>query len=286
MKLIIYPLLLVAFCFCSCNTKPKLDNPDVKTDYGTPVKSPDSLMADYQSWWGYHYHHIILSQDFIAVDESGNETDKRTFLEKMKNGQFYTIEMKGGKEFKNETVYQLYPVPATASTSIASTLKNVVATQLLHLYWVGKKFPTLAATTLEDVPFDNNTLKSSTTVLKTWFINCTACVKEFPELNQMVRNYGNKNVQFISLATDAREELKEFLDKREFLYSTIPVSEDFITNQLYLRNYPTHAIIDRQGIVRKVVGSARELENELEKYYAQLDKDSKRGQAPPPDPSL
>ena len=48
-------------------------------------------------------------------------------------------------------------------------------------------------------------------MVKCWFIHCVACIKEFPELNELVKiNETNENVLFISLAEDNSKDLKTF----------------------------------------------------------------------------
>jgi thiol-disulfide isomerase/thioredoxin len=46
-------------------------------------------------------------------------------------------------------------------------------------------------------------MKGKIVVIKCWYIHCAACIKEFPEVNNLVRKYKDrKDIIFISLAED------------------------------------------------------------------------------------
>ena len=107
-------------------------------------------------------------------------------------------------------------------------------------------------------------------VLKCWFIHCLSCVQEMPELNEFVEKYKSKNdILFISLAFDSKEKLDSFLLTDKFSYAVLPVPQSFMEDSLKVSGYPTHFIIDKIGIIRKVVTDYHEmiptLNNELSK---------------------
>ena len=73
-------------------------------------------------------------------------------------------------------------------------------------------------------------------------------------------NYRNrKDVVFISLATDSKEKLNQFLAQKKFNYAVVADQTKFITKELNVSSYPTHLIIDSNGIIRKVVNKADEM---------------------------
>lgn len=119
--------------------------------------------------------------------------------------------------------------------------------------------PSFAGEDLEGHAFKLEDLKGKVVVLNFWFIGCAPCRIEMPGLNEMVKDYQEKekDVEFISFALDASDNLKEFLASNEFAYRVIPEAFD-IANQYGVNSYPTHVIIDREGKIRSTLtgGSA------------------------------
>ena len=85
-------------------------------------------------------------------------------------------------------------------------------------------------------------------------------MKYMPSLKEMVTLYTNRNdILFVSLAFDNKEALTAFLKKRTFIYSVVPDQEDFMRDVLKLHMYPTHFIINKQGLITKVVNEGKAL---------------------------
>ena len=130
----------------------------------------------------------------------------------------------------------------------------------------GTAFPAFDFVDLNGNRYNNANTKGKTIVLKTWFIGCAACVVEFPELNELVEHYEKReDIIFMSLALDDQQALKNFLEKKSFAYQVVANQKIFIGETLNLRNYPTHLIIDKNGIIRRVVNKASEMIEFLEK---------------------
>lgn len=95
--------------------------------------------------------------------------------------------------------------------------------------------------------------------LKFWFIHCVACVAEMPELNKLVEEYrDHKDVLFLSMAFDTKEQLLTFLKKTRFLYATIPVPEAYVLEEANVKLFPTHMIL-KDGVIQKAPINLREL---------------------------
>ena len=124
----------------------------------------------------------------------------------------------------------------------------------------GSQLPNFEFTDLNENTYTAENTKGKTLILKTWFINCKACVAEFPELNELVENYKNNNeLIFLSLALDKKKELEKFLQKKDFKYQVIPNQREFIDKKLNLQVYPSHIIVDKNGTILKVVNNASEM---------------------------
>ena len=156
-------------------------------------------------------------------------------------------------------VYKLYPLPSN-DTSIGIVAKQMALAEIRNSKMDGTELPQFRFTDVKGNEYDNASTKGKIIVLKCWFIHCIACVKEFPELNKLVNKYKrDKDVLFISLALDEKEELNRFLKTHKFLYEVVPHMQNFMTNDLHISEYPTHLLIDKEGIIRKVTNSIDDL---------------------------
>ncbi|MEM7370894.1 MAG: TlpA disulfide reductase family protein [Bacteroidota bacterium] len=95
-------------------------------------------------------------------------------------------------------------------------------------------------------------LKGKVVVLNFWFIGCAPCRIEMPGLNEMVKHYEGKEVEFLAFALDNTDNLNEFLANNEFAYRVIPASFE-VANQYGVSGYPTHVIIDKEGKIRSTL---------------------------------
>ncbi len=82
----------------------------------------------------------------------------------------------------------------------------------------------------------------------------------------MIESLENRNVQFLSLATDDDADLVNFLQEHKFLYETIGNSKQLIEQVLGLTAYPRHLIVDNNGKIFKVLNNVNELKLALNSY--------------------
>lgn len=252
-KSILLTLLISILLMVSCSKK---------TDYGQPNVDSENIQKDYMEWWSYHNNNIILSSDFLAIDNDSKMTTKESFLKDLTSGDYIPLKLIS----KNaNTYYQLFKLNNNANKDIGNTIKNIATVSYKHNEMEGKNFPKFQFTDLNGVVYNNENTMGKIIVLKCWFIACKACVEEFPELNDLVEMYQDReDVIFISLAYDSDAELKEFLLRKPFSYKVASVPQEFMENELSINAYPTHFIIDETGTIKKVVNSANELISELD----------------------
>lgn len=197
-----------------------------------------------------------MAQDFIGVDADSKRIDKSAFLNHLATGNYVPFK---ARLQDNLPVYQLYKLNK-ADQDIQNTIKQSALNEMSHYRWEGKDLPDYDFTDLNGKVYNKSTTKGKILVLKCWFIRCVACVKEFPELNKLVDEYKDRNdIQFISLATDSRQDLLSFLHKNEFKYAVVPGKEEYMSEQLSVTAYPTHILIDKNGKIVKVVNAVTDL---------------------------
>jgi peroxiredoxin len=112
----------------------------------------------------------------------------------------------------------------------------------------------------------NESMKGKIIVIKCWYIHCTPCIREFPQVNRLTEEYKDrKDIVFISLAEDSPEQLKTFLARKPLSYSVIPDMKIYMNESLQLNSFPTHFILNKEGIITKIVNDYESLEVALEK---------------------
>lgn len=224
----------------------------------------NSLQNDHDKWYRYHKTNIDLSSDFLPLGETGDTIGKKAFLEAIITGEFMVFARKpeGDRE-----KYQLIRLREDADDGISYNIAADTYTEYRYLQMEGKTFPEFHFEDLNGRSFSSDELRGKTLVVKTWFIKCKPCIDEMPQLNELVKEYSDReDVVFLSLSDDPEEELEEFLSKTEFRYEVIPNSQPFTKDSLGLTMYPTHLIVDGEGKIRKVAHSAPKMIAFLRKF--------------------
>lgn len=266
-KLIV--VFLISQLLLSCNNDHSSPISKVDNDTTAVPKTfkkisidPDHLLKDFNTWYGYTYYNVLLSHDFIGLDIDSANIDKPTFLHQLIKGN--TVAFKIGL-LHDQPVYKLYTLNSS-DKSIRSTIIQMAAIENKNFEMEGKPIPAFNFTDINGNHYNNAVTKGKILVLKCWFINCVACVKEFPQCNELVKKYkDNKDVLFISLASDSKQDLSRFLKKNPLNYAVIPLSDNYMNDKLRINLYPTHLLIDKTGKIVKVVNSIEELEPFLKK---------------------
>jgi peroxiredoxin len=138
--------------------------------------------------------------------------------------------------------------------------------EIKNLMFEGKKIPNFNFMDLDGKKYNYNNTTGKIIVLKLWFINCQTCIQEMPQLNGLVKKYSDRNdVLFLSLAFDNSKKLKKFLSKTTFKYAVVANKEKYILETLQVNEFPTHIVLNKKGIIVKVLTSARLLPEILSK---------------------
>lgn len=105
------------------------------------------------------------------------------------------------------------------------------------------------ATDLKGNKYKLKDLKGKVVVMNFWFINCTPCQREIPELNKIVEEYkDSSNVLFLAIALDEKEPIQKFLEQKPFLYNIVDNGR-YITHKYNITTYPTNLVLDKDSKV-------------------------------------
>lgn len=232
------------------------------TGDGHPIVNVENLQKDFTKWWSYYNQQINLSSEFTAIDHSSNEISKERFLNELTTGKYIPVELISNDASK--PIYKLFQINEKSAIDITLAIKNASIVEYEHFKMEGQKFPGFSFTDLNGRSYTNENTIGKVVVLKCWYINCVACVAEFPELNELVNQYKNRDdIVFVSLAFNDKEDLKAFLLKKPFNYATVPDQKSYLKDTLKVHMYPTHFIFDKNGIIIKVVNKAFRLNSVL-----------------------
>lgn len=203
-------LLLLSFTF-SCKEKNEKKTTEEKIKVFEPNVNTAALEANFKKWWSYHYYNISLSSNFTGLNEKSDTISKKQFLDNLISGNYIPLKL---RSIEGLEIYKLFKLTYLADKSIRITIKNESLLNLKHFEMEGQPFPKFDFTDLGNNRYTNETTRGKTIILKTWFIGCSACEAEFPELNELVKKYEHRsNIVFVSLALDTKSELEVFEEK-------------------------------------------------------------------------
>lgn len=134
---------------------------------------------------------------------------------------------------------------------------------------LNKSISEFELTDVNNKKWSSKELKGKVLVINFWFTACKPCIQEMPRLNKLVEENKKNEVVFLAPAPENENQIKRFLKKYSFDYNITPASTDLIA-EMSIENFPTHLIIDKEGIIRQVfIGYADDIK---EKLQVEIDK--------------
>jgi peroxiredoxin len=177
-------------------------------------------------------------------------------------------QMKGKFSIRKEYVDGKLVITIIPSTD-NETAKRNAALDAFRRNLIGQQLPAFKIHGYDFRVWDSDQLRGRVLVMNFWFTACGPCIKEIPLLNKLTTDYKYKNVVFLALAPESRGLIKRFLKKNPFKYNIVPAALKYI-EQLQVENFPTHLIIDKNGVIRQVFVGFEE--GIREKLQAEMDK--------------
>ena len=109
-------------------------------------------------------------------------------------------------------------------------------------------------------------LKGKVVLINFWFINCPPCRMEIPDLNALKTEYAGKNVAFLAITFDRKNQVSEFLQKNPFDFQILPNARGII--ETYgVQGFPTSVVIDKEGkVVNSKMGGSMNIKEELKVF--------------------
>ncbi len=227
----------------------------------TPNMNPKLVLKNPGTWWSYNYKNINLSANYIALDTASKVISKDSFLKFLSSGEYIAFRL---LTYDSSLKYKLYKLSPLDDKNIRIIVKEFGKNGYQQYKMEGTEIPDFSFTALDGTIYNKETTKGKIVVLKCWFIHCQVCIEEMPALNEVVKQFQNrKDIVFVSLAFDPKDSLKTFLTRRKFDYAVVPVQIKYLSEKLNVTAYPTHFIINRQGLISKVMNNYHDLISSL-----------------------
>ncbi len=184
----------------------------------------------------------------IVKDSAGNILSADQWFGKVQSND-YTIELisKEGVEPKEFKLRLATP----EERRMAQMLSDRKGPITLAGFTTGKPIADFSVVDINGVTHTKESLSGKILVINFWFKDASPCKAEIPELNKLVKKYKSKNVVFLAPTYDPEFDVKEFLKKNPFNY-TICTDVDQMIIDMKISKYPTHVVVDKQGIVQFV----------------------------------
>ncbi len=234
------------------------DSNSVNTDM---FPDTDAIFADVTQWETYFTRNINLSSSFVPLNNQGEEIDKGDFLSDLTSGSFAPIKLLSGTE-----MYQLYDIENIGDQKISASVTKAADLAYAYFSKEGTKLPEFKFSDINGSNFSSSSTSEKIIILTCWNISSKKSTDEFSRLNKLYDKYeAYEDVVFLSLSSDKSSKLLQFLTKKEFRYPVVADQESYMKDQIEIRQYPTHLIIDEDGNIEKMVSSVDQLVAALEK---------------------
>ena len=159
--------------------------------------------------------------------------------------------------------YKLTHISATGDQLVIERSEQTVALA------VGFEMPNVTVTRLDSSAIDLTALRGKPMVINWWQTFCGPCIKEIPELNELVEKYADRDVEFLAIANNEMVELTPFLEKHPFTYDIALADEEAV--HVFGQGYPRHVIIDGDGkVVYDNLGYNPDITDRLDRVIGSL----------------
>lgn len=254
-KIFIYIIFTFALFSSSCKNQVPA--------HGGPVIEPDHILSNSLNFWTYWCNDVRLSEDFVPYNENDSVVSKDYFLKAVSSGKYFPLKLKSND---SSSYYKLYKISNTVDKSIREDIVMRFGELSYEFFKMeGKPLPGFNFVDINGHVYNKENCKGKIVVLNFWFIGCTACKLEMPDLNKLVASYKDRNdVVFVSIAPDKADSLKKFLQETPFNYAAVS-DINHLTKALNIQMFPTQMIVNRKGQIAKIPEDDKQLVIELRK---------------------
>ncbi|HBG70563.1 MAG: hypothetical protein A2W93_06150 [Bacteroidetes bacterium GWF2_43_63] len=134
---------------------------------------------------------------------------------------------------------------------------------------IGTDAPFLTINAADGRGFNSEIFSDKVILVHFWFLTCGGCIIENPLLNRIADTLkSNPDFQLLAFANNTNEELQHFLDRDslyfgnrwavikkhpELHFPIVADPDEAVFNSFNSWSYPGNIIIDRNGVIRKII---------------------------------
>jgi peroxiredoxin len=219
-----YKFLLLFACFTLCYSYSNAQN-----DQATPVKIKRFHSPDKNS---------------MVTDTSGNILPYENWHKLIQTGEYGLKNKQLGTDSLGYTIIKL------SKEQIAERIANMPPPVQGPYFTNGDYLKPFEINDTNKFKFKAEDWAGKIVVLNFWFVKCSPCQQEIPELNKIVAAHANdKDVVFIGVCLDGKDDIEKSTKENPFSYHLVADGRAY-TNDLGIKSYPVNVVIDKQGIVR------------------------------------
>jgi thiol-disulfide isomerase/thioredoxin len=190
---------------------------------------------------------LILFLQIQLIGFAQIDTTQKTIEIKIKHNLFFNSEKNqiSPPEYLENANSGLYSISFRIlnDSTIHHQLDSTLLLKMQHNLF---KFPNLVDTENKRIKFK----KQAKSIVTFWSTICKPCIEEIETLNKLVSKY--QNVNFIGITPDNSQKVKSFQKIRKFNFQIVPNVEN-IEKNFNVSAYPTHFLIDKNGIIDKII---------------------------------
>ncbi|MGB3467001.1 MAG: TlpA disulfide reductase family protein [Cyclobacteriaceae bacterium] len=205
---------------------------------------------------------------YVYKTQSGEILKDKEVSEMLHSPQHYSLQ----EEAKDDGTFVVTLVPITDQE-----FKRIIGEKKkLAKKMKGQRVPDYTVKDTKGRPVSKESFESGkVTVYNFWFASCPHCLKEIPDLNRLVKDFGDE-VIFLAPTFNTHTQVADFLKNNPFNYQVL-TSAKSLANDLHIRSYPSHYIVDDKGMIRNVyIGGSKQVISKIRKQVKKLLKESKR----------
>jgi peroxiredoxin len=152
------------------------------------------------------------------------------------------------------------PIFDSIFEQFSSALKSTYAGQALkrnlenaRVLGPGKKFPPISVKDIHGNNLDFNAYSDRKYILiDFWYSNCSPCIAQFPDLNNIYNKYKEKGFEIIGISTDRSKFKYNWLgaiEKYEIHWPQFWDIDGIESTKLLINAFPTSFLLDRHGVI-------------------------------------
>ena len=211
--------------------------------------------------------YVILIPVFLLLYSCQNTTSKEIKFENIKDSANRTIPAQVVQQVsfydtdKNKISADQFNHLLAKGTFVSQQHTNKDGSEEVSLISIEAHSKTLENTfvpsfqliDIEGNAFTRKDIEGKVTVLTFWMTTSFACAQELKTMNELAQKYDkNDSFEWLALALDQSADLSRFLRGRKLDFTFVSDQENF-AQQLGILAYPTHLIIDKDGVVKRAI---------------------------------